>query len=246
MIIEVMKLAAFKGGKILLRYFGSNLTATVKPVFEDIVTQADKESQQAIKNTIMENASKLKITTEKIGFIGEEEGLYKQGELKFVIDPLDGTSNFFCGVDYFCVMIGAVDARNNPFASVIFDPMRNVLYSAEKGKGAFITDKHGINKPLPKLKKRPLDELIVEVNFNSNPEISRQSFVLYKRLLPHIFKLRSHGTVGLGLAHVSEGQFGAVVNIKSRLWDLVPAVTLLEEVGAKITDLSGDPVNFYF
>jgi myo-inositol-1(or 4)-monophosphatase len=204
----------------------------------DLVTVADRTVEKLIRTRIGE-------VWPDHGVYGEEgtrDGMDQQ--FRWYVDPLDGTTNFAHGVPQFCVSMGLerragkLDAGDDGtlVAGVIYDPMRNELYCAEKGRGAFLDNKRMSVSRIP-----DLAESLVTTGFPSRKRHDNPNIHFY-----HEFTLRSHGvrragSAALDLAYVACGRYEAFWEFNLNPWDTAAGILLLEEAGGKVTDFSGGP-----
>ncbi len=232
----VIKSAAVAAGKILLKYFKKELNITLKTSHKDFYTQADVEAQQAVKETILKELAKKKIPAKDIGFIGEE-GLYEPGKKHvFVIDPLDGTSNFASGFDQFAVSIAYfLDGKLK--AGVVFHPTSNTYYWATRGKGAYK------NGRALKIAYRPLKECLIDGEISSRPHIYPRLFKLYEKIFPEVKGYRAIFCMAAACCYVADNIFNIVVNGHSYIWDIAAACLIIEEADGIMTDFKGQPLN---
>ena len=204
----------------------------------DLVTVADRTVEKLIRARIGE-------TWPEHGIYGEEgtrEGMERQ--FRWYVDPLDGTTNFAHGVPQFCVSMGleqrtfGVGAHEDGtlMAAVIYDPMRDELYCAEKGRGAYLNEKRIHVSRIP-----DLAESLVATGFPSRKRHDSPNIHFY-----HEFTLRSHGvrragSAALDLAYVACGRYEAFWEFNLNPWDTAAGILLLEEAGGTVTDFSGGP-----
>jgi len=204
----------------------------------DLITVADRTVEKLIRTRIGE-------VWPDHGIYGEEgtrEGLERQ--FRWYVDPLDGTTNFAHGVPQFCVSLGleqrtfhsASDEDGKLVAAVIYDPMRDEIYCAEAGRGAFLNGKRIHVSRIPELA-----ESLVATGFPSRKRHDNPNIHFY-----HEFTLRSHGvrragSAALDLAYVACGRFEAFWEFNLNPWDTAAGILLLEEAGGKVTDFSGGP-----
>jgi myo-inositol-1(or 4)-monophosphatase len=165
-------------------------------------------------------------------------------QFRWYVDPLDGTTNFAHGVPQFCVSMG-LEQRAGKLgagddgalvAGVIYDPMRDELYCAEKGRGAFLND-----TPMRVSHIHDLAESLVATGFPSRKRHDNPNIHFYQE-----FTLRSHGvrragSAALDLAYVACGRYEAFWEFNLNPWDTAAGILLLEEAGGKVTDFSGGP-----
>lgn len=236
-MIDTLEKAARAGGEILLKYFRTDvLDVTHKTDHHNIVTQADTESQEAITRAIIEGMKNQGVEEKDIGFIGEEN-LHTHGSHIFVIDPLDGTSNFAGGLDYFCIPI-AYFKNGVHEASVLYHPTHDVMYSAEKGAGAYVQT-HGEKRPLI-MTAKPKEEMFISTYFEAFTETEMK--LLPYKLLPYFRGIRGMGAGALDIIYVAENRFGVLLERGFRLWDIAGSKLILEEAGGKIYGWDGEEV----
>lgn len=203
----------------------------------DLVTVADRTVEKLIRTRIAE-------TWPEHGIYGEEgtrEGLERQ--FRWYVDPLDGTTNFAHGLPLFCVSMGLEQRTladgggdGKLVAGVIYDPMRDELYCAEAGRGAFLNGKRMHVSRIPELA-----ESLVATGFPSRKRHDNPNIHFY-----HEFTLRSHGvrragSAALDLAYVACGRYEAFWEFNLNPWDTAAGILLLEEAGGRVTDFAGGP-----
>jgi myo-inositol-1(or 4)-monophosphatase len=220
----------------LLRDFYHRGVATEYKGDVDLVTEADRASEALI-------VSRLKAALPDHGVYGEEgtrSGL--ASEFRWYIDPLDGTTNFAHGFPAFCVVMGcerrhaglAAGEDGEMVAGVIYDPLRNEMFSAAKGEGAFLNGA-GIHVSKAKL----LQESLIATGFPSHKRHRSPNVHFYQE-----FTLRSHGvrragSAALDLAYVACGRLDGYWEFKLNPWDTSAGYLLVEEAGGKITHFDG-------
>jgi len=204
----------------------------------DLVTVADRTVEKLI-------LTRLREAWPDHGIYGEEgtrEGLER--EFRWYVDPLDGTTNFAHGVPQFCVSMGLEQRRPGLgagedgilVAGVIYDPMRDELYSAERGSGAYLN-----GKPMHVSRVPELGEALVATGFPSRKRHDSPNIHFY-----HEFTLRSHGvrragSAALDMSYVASGRFEAFWEFNLNPWDTAAGILLVEEAGGKVTDFAGNP-----
>jgi myo-inositol-1(or 4)-monophosphatase len=202
----------------------------------DVVTVADRTVEKLIRTRLGE-------TFPEHGIYGEEgtrEGM--EQEFRWYVDPLDGTTNFAHGFPQFCVSMGLEqrgsglkpDKDGTIQAAVIYDPMRDELYTAERGRGAALN-----GKPLQVSKIATLAEALVATGFPSRKRHESPNIHFY-----HEFTLRSHGvrragSAALDLAYVAAGRLEAFWEFNLNPWDTAAGILLVTEAGGRVTDFAG-------
>src|ERR1700728_2223129 len=202
----------------------------------DLVTVADRTAEKLIRERL------AKVFPDH-GVYGEEGTRERmEGEYRWYVDPLDGTTNFAHGFPHFCVSLGleqrpagiAPDQDGVLVAGVIYDPMRDELYTAERGRGAWLNA-----KPLHVTRTRVLAESLVSTGFPSRKRHDSPNIHFY-----HEFTLRSHGvrragSAALDLAYVAAGRLEAFWEFNLNPWDTAAGILLVEEAGGRVTDFAG-------
>ncbi len=227
--------AALEAGRLLRNSVGNVRTIEHKQGQEtNLVTEVDKKSEQLI-------IRKIQHRYPKHDFLGEESGSRQvQSEYKWIIDPLDGTTNFTHGLPIYCVSIG-LEYKGEMVLGVVYDPSRNELFTAEKGKGAFLNNKRlRVSKA-----SRLIESLIVTgfpYNVRTNPDNAVQHF---NNFLMEAQAVRRLGSAALDLCYVAAGRFDGFWEVTLMPWDMAAGVLLVEEAGGKFTDFRGFPSNVY-
>lgn len=204
----------------------------------DLVTVADRTVEKLIRTRLAESFPDH-------GIYGEEGTRDRlDQEFRWYVDPLDGTTNFAHGVPHFCVSLGleqrpsglSPDQDGTLVAGVIYDPMQDELFSAERGRGA-----HLDGKPISVSRIPELAESLIATGFPSRKRHDSPNIHFY-----HEFTLRSHGvrragSAALDLAYVASGRFEAFWEFQLNPWDTAAGFLLIEEAGGRITDFAGAP-----
>jgi myo-inositol-1(or 4)-monophosphatase len=222
--------AARKAGSIINRASldGGGLKVRSKRA-NDFVTQVDQAAEQAIIDTV-------KKAYPEHGFLAEESGASGAGaEHVWIIDPLDGTTNFIHGFPQYCVSIG-VRHRGAMTHAVVYDPNRNELFTASKGSGAFLNDRRIRVTGIPKLA-----DALVGTGFPFK-ELTRLD--LYTRQLQTMMRtcsgVRRAGAAALDLAYVACGRLDAFWELGLAPWDMAAGALLIQEAGGLVADLKGE------
>jgi len=195
----------------------------------DLVTVADRTAEKLIRE-------RLAVAFPEHGIYGEEGTRERMdGEFRWYVDPLDGTTNFAHGFPQFCVSMGLEQrATEKVVAGVIYDPMRDELYTAERGRGAWLN-----GKPIHVSRTPVLAESLVSTGFPSRKRHDSPNIHFY-----HEFTLRSHGvrragSAALDLAFVAAGRLEAFWEFNLNPWDTAAGVLLVEEAGGRLSDFAG-------
>lgn len=231
-ISETAHEAAEAAGKILADYFHNGVTMRTKSASVDLVSDADVNAERCI-------ADKIRAAFPDHHILGEEENSADvDAEHLWIIDPLDGTTNFAHGIPHFAVSIGYYHKGVAQYG-VIYNPIRNDWFRAERGGGAFHND-----QLISVSQADSLNELLVGVGFYyDRGEIMSATLAAVERLFrQQIHGIRRFGTASLDLALVACGQLGAFFEYQLSPWDFAAGRLLLEEAGGKITTCDGTPL----
>ncbi len=244
-MLSIMEYAARKAGSILMQHFQRNVVTSYKfSSHQNLVTEVDELSQRTIYETIQHSLKLRGLDDNEIGFIGEEEQLRKQGKHLFVIDPIDGTTNYLSGIDYFGVSIAYFFDKKLKIG-VIYDPVREILYRAEKGRGAYkISD-----QKLLKLSIKHLDfkkSFITAHLSNKFPHLRKTITEFILKIFPHVKGIRELNCTVLDFCHVADNVFQSVIYPSDSIWDFSAAKLIVEEAGGSFTDWEGNEVTFDF
>jgi len=217
--LNMMIKAAEKASKSIIRDFGEveKLQVSKKGPY-DFVTKTDKN----VEKILIEELSKTK---KNYSFITEETGSIKNKDKDniWIIDPIDGTTNFLHGIPHFAICI-ALKSKDELISGLIFDPIKDEMFFAEKDKGAYLN-----NQRLRVSKKNLLDECL----FSSNHEGVKFSDL----------NMRYTGCAALDLAYVASGRLDGFFHNKINLWDIAAGALIVREAGGIVNDLSKFNIN---
>ena len=220
--------AAKKAGEILRNGFGTMLHIEKKDEGKGIVTNIDKASEAAIIKILQK--SPYPILAEEGGLVGTKSNIY------WVVDPLDGTNNFSRQVEFFAISIALIK-DNQVKLGVIYNPIKNLCYFAEKANGAFCND-HKIHVS----KVDNLSSTTLFINYGYAHEAKLLSDKVTIRL-NKLCKIRKFGTTALELCYVAQGSYEAFMSPGDELWDYAAGIIIVEEAGGKVSDWQGNPWN---
>jgi myo-inositol-1(or 4)-monophosphatase len=223
-----------EAGDLIRQGFGTILDIEYKTDVNNLVTHIDKASEKIIIDFIRKKYPSHSILAEESG---EEK---HDSEYLWVIDPLDGTTNFAHGLPIFSVSIG-VQKNNEVIAGVIYDVMQDIVYSAEKGGGAFANGK--------KIKVNENDKLSHSLlvtgfpyNIAENPEGALDKFTAIVRAARAVRRL---GSAAIDLCYVANGVFDGFWEINLHPWDMCAGIVLIKEAGGKVTGFNGEQIDIF-
>ena len=211
--LNIMVKAAEKASKSVIRDFGEVEKLQVsKKGPRDFVTKTDKR----VENIIIEELGKTK---KNYSFLSEEIGEIKNKDEEniWIIDPIDGTSNFLHGIPHFAICI-ALQSKKEIISGLIFDPIKDEMFFAEKNKGSYLN-----NQRLRVSKKNNIDDCL----FSSN----------HKGVKFSNFNMRYTGCAALDLAYVAAGRFDGFFHNDINLWDVAAGSLMVREAGGIVNDL---------
>ncbi len=205
--LNLMIKASEKASKILIRDFGEveKLQVSLKGP-NNFVTNADRKVEEAIIKELDKSKKNFSILTEESGFIENQDK-----DNFWIIDPIDGTTNFLNGVPHFCISI-ALFYEKEIIAGVIYDPIKDEIFYADKNGGSYLN-----NKSIRVSKKKNFSDGLYGVNFRNN--------------LPENLIIRNTGSAALDLAYVSCGRFDGSLQKNVNLWDIAAGTLLIKEAG---------------
>ena len=212
--LNIMIKAAEKASKVLIRDFGEveKLQVSVKGP-SDFVTNADKKAEKII----IEELSKSR---KKFSILSEETGEIKNSDINnvWIIDPIDGTTNFLHGIPHFAISI-ALKSNNEIISGLIFDPIKNEMFFAEKNNGAYLN-----NKRIKVSRKKILEECLFATGG--------------KKEIRSDLNTRKSGSAALDIAYVAAGRYDGYFQNNLNLWDIAAGIIIVKEAGGKINEIN--------
>lgn len=222
--------AARAAGNVIARGFENRQDLIIEEKAEnDFVTRIDREAESAVIETI-------KKSFPEHGFIAEESGVETtDSDFTWIIDPLDGTTNFVRGIPHFCVSIALIE-KNRITQAVVYDPIRNDLFTASRGSGAQL---NGYRMRVTD--RKTLQDAVICTAFpfrhkdTYDTEIAR-----FGRVFHQSGDVRRTGSAALDLAYVAAGKFDAYYENHLKPWDVAAGELLVRESGGLVTDYAGN------
>jgi len=229
-IINVMVQAATKAGRSLSRDFGEvqNLQVSLKGP-GDFVSQADKRAEEIIH-------TELSRSRPDYSFLMEESGevVGSDSQHRFIIDPLDGTTNFLHGIPIFAVSIG-LERQGQIVAGVIYNPAMDELYTAERGGGAFLNDRR-----LRVGARRKLADSVIGTGIPHLGRGHHGNFLIEMRhVMGEVAGVRRMGAAALDLAYVAAGRLDGFWETGLQPWDMAAGILMIREAGGFVSDGDG-------
>jgi myo-inositol-1(or 4)-monophosphatase len=225
--------AAREAGKLLMEKFESGIRIEYKGKY-DLVTEADRQSEALIVDLIRKHYPDHDILA--------EEGDYgpRSSDYCWIIDPLDGTTNYAHGFPWFAVSI-ALEVRGQLELGVVYNPYVGELYEAERGKGAFLNDRR-LHVSTTDTLERSLLATGFAYDHKKCKANNYEYFIHFQRAAQ---ACRRPGAASLDLACIAAGRFDGFWEMKLKPWDLAAGVLLVEEAGGMVSDYDGQPMSIY-
>jgi myo-inositol-1(or 4)-monophosphatase len=229
-ILNVMVQAAMKAGRSLARDFGEveNLQVSLKGP-GDYVSQADRKAEDIV-------FAELSKARPGYSFLMEERGVVEgdDGQHRWIVDPLDGTTNFLHGIPLFAISI-ALERQGQIVAGVVYNPAMDELYTAERGGGAFMNDR--------RLRVAGRTKLIDTVIGCGVPHLGRGQhgnfLIELRNVMAEVSGVRRLGSASLDLAYVAAGRMDGFWETGLSAWDVAAGILLIREAGGFISDFAG-------
>ena len=226
--VTIAARAARSAGNVILRYMNriDGLNVVEKQQM-DFVSEVDKLAEAEI-------IKELRRAYPDHAILAEESGALGKGPLTWVIDPLDGTHNYLRSIPHFCVSIALLE-KGVPVHAVIFDPLRDELYTASKGDGAYLNDRR-----MRVGKRENLGGAMIATGFpfrqreHLGPQLD-----MTRAILGQAEDIRRSGSAALDLAYVAAGRYDGYFEIGLKPWDMAAGVLLVHEAGGRYCDFAG-------
>ncbi len=228
-MLNIAVSAARNAGDIIVRYLNriDHLTISSKDR-NDFVSEVDRQAEDEIIAT-------LRKAYPDHGILAEESGTHGNGdEYQWIIDPLDGTTNFLHGFPQFAVSI-ALRHKGKLEQAVIYDPMRQELYTASRGGGAFLD-----NRRIRVSNQTGLEGALLGTGFPYKDMQHLDAYLgMFRAFIPKVAGIRRPGSAALDLAYVAAGRYDGFWEIDLNAWDIAAGILLVREAGGLVGDLNG-------
>ena len=232
--INLITKACMKASRYLIRDFGEieNLQVSTKGP-GDFVTSADKRTEKIL-------IDELQKAHPNYGIVTEEAGLINKSNInnRWIIDPIDGTMNFLNGIPQFAISIG-YEEDGEIKSGVIFNPIMNEMFCAEKGNGAFMNN----SRMRVSNKKKIKDALLVTGGPKGASKIKDKIFSEYINISKNVSNVRKFGSAALDMAYVASGRFDGYWQRELNYWDIAAGVIILKEAGGFVDFFEEDKNN---
>lgn len=222
-----------EAGAKLLKHFGKIRHIRQKEHPSSVVCAADIASERLIIAYLRAHFPEDSILAEESGWVRGSS------QITWVIDPLDGTSNFVAGIPWFGAQVGVVQ-ESAPIAAAMYLPVEGTLYSGTAGGGAY---RNGVR--LGVTPERTLQRTLCAFGFDASASLAerRKHAELLMRVAGGVRNTRATNSL-VDFCYTMEGRFGGCINLNCKIWDIVPVSLLLPEAGGRFTDFDGEPIVF--
>ena len=218
--LNVMIKACEKASKILIRDFGEIEKLQVKKKGpSDFVTNSDLRAEKVIIDELKKAKPNFSILSEEVGYKKN-----KDTENTWIIDPIDGTINFLHGVPHFAISI-ALKSNNEIVSGLIYDPIKDEMFYAEKNNGAYFN-----NKRIRVSKRKKIEECLFASGEIDNENIKQKTNAK--------LKTRKSGSAALDMAYVASGRYDGYFQKNLNLWDIAAGIIIVKEAGGQVNDLN--------
>ncbi len=232
-LLETAVSWALEAGRIQRKYYDSADKGVEHKGAIDLVTKADKEVEEFLIGEIERTFPEHGYLAEE----GHEKG--RERELVWIIDPLDGTSNFAHSYPVFCVSIALVH-RGKPVVGVIHDPMRDETFTAVSGGGAFLN-----GRPIQVTQTDELKKSLLVSGFPYNFACDSRNLKLWGAFLHASLSVRRDGSAAIDLCYVACGRFEGFWELGLNAWDIAAGALIVEEAGGSVTNFDGSPLDLF-
>ena len=229
---EVACEAAKQAGEILKTCFCTESRVQYKGR-ANIVTDVDLQSEKCLKTLLQSEYPDHSILSE------ESQAVTGNSRYKWILDPLDGTNNYSFGIPFFSIVIALVKG-NDVLLSIVYDPLREEMFSAQKGKGAVLN-----NSPIHVTAKKTVRDSLIGLDLGYVDENGKKSLEFITALWPQMYAYRIMGSAALGMAYTACGRLDLYFHLFLYPWELASGSLLVTEAGGLITDLEGKPLKVW-
>lgn len=226
--VTVAVRAARAAGHIILRYMNRlDGLSVVEKQRHDYVSEVDRRAEAEIIRELRRSYPRDAILAEESGAIGKARNTW-------VIDPLDGTHNYLRGIPHFCISIGLLE-DGEPTLGVIYDPLREELFTADRGNGAFLNDRR-----IRTSRREGLQDALLATGLPFRERRHMDAwFAMTRQLMDEAEDIRRAGSAALDLAYVACGRLDGYYEFGLQPWDLAAGCVLVREAGGRYSDLAG-------
>ncbi len=200
----------------------------------DFVTEADFAAQEVVKSTVLRAFPQHSVLGEEDQLAGDTPS---KTEYRWVVDPLDGTTNFVHGIPHYAVSL-ALQHHGQILVGAVLDPSLNECFTAAVGQGTFLN-----GRPIRTSSAKRLSEVIAGTGFPANLQPDSPDLLVFNKALFRFQGVRRTGSASLNLCDVAAGRLGVLWGFSTKIWDIAAGVLLIREAGGVVTSPEGGPVD---
>lgn len=229
-LLKIAKEAAYEAGEIQLSFLGKKKKIDRKSCYSDLVTETDKQSEDKIMSI-------LKTYYPEHDFLGEETGCHREhnSEYLWVIDPLDGTTNFTHNFPHFAVSIGLVKNKKI-IMGVVYDPCKNELFWAAEGTGAYLN-----SEPIKVSEIENMQDALLATGFApGKTETLEENLSYFLEFIHRGQAMRRPGAAALDLCYIACGRLDAFWELNLSPWDVTAGALIIREAGGTVTNFESE------
>ena len=231
--LEVARDAGYRAGRLQLARFHGEKQVSYKGRANP-VTDVDLQVQEEVLSLLRREFPSFSLLAEE-----SPEAVEGESEFTWIVDPIDGTRNYAAGVPHFAVTI-ALAYREEAVLGITYDPLRQELFHAQRGGGAFLND-----EPIAVSANQRLDQCLLGFDMGYVDQGGLEAIKLVGSLWPGVQSIRVMGSSALGLAYAAAGRIGVYFHHNLAPWDLASGLLLVHEAGGVVTDRQGNPATLH-
>jgi myo-inositol-1(or 4)-monophosphatase len=230
--LETCEKAARAAGAAIRGWIGRTSVQHKGPA--DFVTEADFAAQEVVKSAVLQAFPGHSV-------LGEEDQLASnttsKTEYRWIVDPLDGTTNFVHGIPHYAVSL-ALEHQGEPLVGAIFDPSLNECFTAGLGLGAFLN-----GRPIRTTSESRLSEVIAGSGFPASLKPDSPDLLVFNTALFRCQGVRRTGSASLNMCDLAAGRYGVLWGFSTKIWDIAAGVLIIREAGGVVTSPEGGPID---
>ena len=230
--LETCEKAVRAAGAMIRGWIGKTTVQCKGPA--DFVTEADFAAQEVVKNHVLQAFPRHSVLGEEDQLAGETPS---KTEYRWIVDPLDGTTNFVHGIPHYGVSL-ALEHQGQVLVGAIFDPSLDECFTAALGQGAFLN-----GRPIRTSSANRLSEVIAGTGFPANLRPDSPDLLIFNKALFRCQGIRRTGSASLNMCDVAAGRYGVLWGLSTKIWDIAAGVLLIREAGGVVTSPEGGQVN---
>jgi myo-inositol-1(or 4)-monophosphatase len=229
--LRVCEEAVRAGGQVIQDWVGKTEVRKKGPA--DLVTQADFASQAEVRRIVLGAFSDHGLLGEEADDISGRKSPTSRAEYRWIVDPLDGTTNFVHGVPFYCVSL-ALERNGELLVGAVYDPVNGECFTAARGHGAHLN-----GRPIHVSEVSQLSEALAVGSFPPNVQADTSDLKLFLAMIPRCQAIRRTGSSALNLCYIAAGRFDLFWSYSTHIWDVAAGVLILREAGGLVTSPTG-------